>query len=142
MGWQSDWLYRLIFEQIAKIWETATREGAGPFGPPPNALLITETRDADWEHARCLGNPIRYWMYQGGEPECVPTVEVDTNPGQRQGMFYERGEVVFCIAADRNRVLFTYILGPRYGRGMILDVVGQGADGRLASSIASMLWVS
>lgn len=28
-------------------------------------------------------------------------------------------------------MLFTYTIGPRYGRGMIFEVVGQGAHGRM-----------
>jgi hypothetical protein len=61
--------------------------------------------------------------------------------GEQRGMFYERGVVEFFIDTDRKRVLFTYTLGPRYGRGMIFRVVGQGTTGRL-TPCAGPAWIS
>jgi hypothetical protein len=55
-------------------------------------------------------------------------------------MFYEQGLVEFCVAADRQRVLVTYTIGPRYGRGTAFVVVGQGARGRLVQD--GEFWVS
>ena len=69
-----------------------------------------------------------------------PAEESDIDVGEQCGMFYERGVVAFCIDSDRKRLVFTYTLGPRYGRGMTLGVIGQGAKGRLSSRGIS--WVS
>jgi hypothetical protein len=139
MGRQSDWLYELIFDEVEKVWEQANKEGAGRFGPAPSDLLISEMHDADWEESRCRGNPDRQWTYQGGQslsPAEVSAIDV----GERRGMFYERGVVAFCIDSDRKRLVFSYILGPRYGRGMTFVVIGQGAKGRLSPS--GICWVS
>lgn len=142
MGWQSDWLYQLVFDQVKKVWDRAIRDGAGRFGPPPNSLLISQMSDADWEQVRCRGDIRRQWTYQGSEPEPLTRAAGDdTDLGERRGMFYERGAVAFCIDSDRKRVLFTFTLGPRYGRGLIFGVVGQGAKGRLGPSPGPM-WVS
>jgi hypothetical protein len=132
MGWQSDWLYQLIFDEVETVWGRAIKDGAGQFGPAPTAFIVSEMRDADWEeHPRCRGDAHRQWTFQGGKPETLDRAagsQIDL--GKRRGMFYERGGVWFCIDTDRRRVLFTYTLGPRYGRGMIFDVVGQGAKGK------------
>jgi hypothetical protein len=141
MGWQSDWLYQLIFDEVERVWKRARKDGAGRFGPPSTAFLISEMPEADWEHIRCHGDAHRQWTYKGGDPEPAPCVVYDTDLGEQRGMFYERGVVEFFIDTDRKRVLFTYTLGPRYGRGMIFGVVGQGTKGRL-TPCAGPAWVS
>ncbi len=130
MGWKSDWLYKRIFNEVVNLWTRALRQGTGRFGPPPSALVIIEMRSADWENATFRGEARRQWVYQGGEPE--PVAEL-TGGGEVRGMFYERGTIAFRIDGNRKRVLLTYVLGPRYGMGAILRVVGQGAKGRLAA---------
>ena len=142
MGWQSDWLYQLVFDEVDRVWHRAIKDGAGRFGPAPTTLLISEMRDADWENARCRGDAHRQWTYQGGQPELVPLAEdgaVDV--GEQRGMVYERAAVTFCIDCDRKRIVFNYTLGPRYGRGMVFAVIGQGAKGRLSPTGGTM-WVS
>ena len=132
MGWQSDWLYDLIFDEVARIWKRAIRDGRGPFGPAPTALVIKEMGEPDWEAVRCQGDVHRLWCYRGGTPEVLPVEpESETGVGEQRGMFYERGEVQFHISSDRKRVLFTYVLGPRNGRGMEFAVQGQGRQGKL-----------
>ena len=42
MGWQSDWLYRLIFDEVTKLWSQAQQEGAGRFGPAPDRFYIQQ----------------------------------------------------------------------------------------------------
>jgi hypothetical protein len=105
-------------------------------------LLIIEMLEADWEDSRCRGNAHRQWMYQGGQPALLPPVEGnDIDLGAQRGMFYERGLVTFCIDTNRKRLVFTYTLGPRYGRGMTFGVNGQGNKGRL-SPAGTTMWVS
>jgi len=105
-------------------------------------FLISETLDADWEESRCRGNAHRRWTYQSGQPEPLLCVEEgDVDLGEQRGMFYERGAVTFCIDTDRKRVVFTYTLGPRYGRGMTFGVIGQGTKGRLSPTGGTM-WIS
>ena len=40
MGWQSDWLYNLIFDEVERIWKRALRDGRGQFGPAPTVFVI------------------------------------------------------------------------------------------------------
>jgi hypothetical protein len=130
MGWQSDWLYQLVFAEVGRVW--ADIADGSEFGPPPIALVVREMAEADWDGPHCAGEVRRQWLYRGGEPEPVPPQgESGADVGARRGMFYERGTVAFHVAPDRRRVLFTFTLGPRFGRGLILGVEGQGAGGRL-----------
>lgn len=104
-------------------------------GPPPTALVVREMAEADWDCPNCVGSVLRQWLYRGGEPELLPLHDrADTDVGELRGQFYERGMVAFHVAPDRRRVLFTFGVGPRYGRGLILRVEGQGSDGRLIPS--------
>jgi hypothetical protein len=141
MGWRSDWLYEIIFDEVRKVWERAKKEGAGQFGPPPTPFFLSETVDGDWQLVRCSGAVRRQWLYQDDGPEPIAHASDDMDHGERPGMFYGRGIVTFFIDCDRKRVLFTYTLGPRYSRGMIFHVVGQGARGRLTPG-AGTGWVS
>src|SRR5262245_52015040 len=111
MGWRSDWLYQVIFDEVEKVWKRAAKDGAGHFGPPPTGFVIREMLEADWEHIRCGGDVRRQWTYQGGRPEPAACVADDTDLGEQRGIFYERGVVEFFIDANRKRVLFSYILG-------------------------------
>lgn len=142
MGWQSDWLYQLVFAEVERVWHRACLDGQGNLGPAPDVLLVYEASEADWERVRCRYGVRRRWSFRGGQPELLSGEASAANDlGERRGMFYERGRVEFCVAADRARVLLTYTLGPRYGRGAIFDVVGQGTRGRLAPG-AGESWVS
>jgi hypothetical protein len=142
MGWQSDWLYQLIFHEVERVWRVAVKEGAGRLGPAPTILQVSEMDEADWVHAWCRGVVLRRWTLQGGKPESLTLDQQgDADLGERRGMFYERSAASFCIDSDRKRVLFTYTLGPRYGRGMVFDVMGQGTKGKLRPNGGPM-WVS
>lgn len=142
MGWRTDWLYGLIFHEVQRVWRRAIREGRGKFGPAPSQLLIKEMSDADWELMRSKGRELRKWCYSGGTPEPLPVEDETTESlGEQVGMFYEKGDVRFFIASDRKRVLLTYTLGPRYGRGMAFAIEGQGAKGRLVPT-GGPGWVS
>ena len=44
MGWQSDWLYDLIFDEIERVWKRVLRDGRGQFVEPE---LIAQVGDGD-----------------------------------------------------------------------------------------------
>ncbi|HEX4128833.1 MAG TPA: hypothetical protein VHZ24_02235 [Pirellulales bacterium] len=126
MGWQSDWLYELIFHEVEIVREAATRHDAKN-GQPPNTCFVSEYTDADWERAMNQGSVKRSWILKRGEP----IAESDTacnlgDDSEVDGVFFDKAFVTFHIATDRKRVVFVYFLGPRYARGRILAVQGQG----------------
>ena len=61
-------------------------------------------------------------------------------------MFWDRGWFCFHIAPDRKRVVITYVVGPRYARGLVLKVEGQGESGndrgRLIPDPDANSWIS
>ena len=139
MGWQTDWLYQLVFQEVADIWQR-TRNCTEHLGAPPTSLHIYEFAKADWDGPRCRGKATRGWQYdeiEGLQPAEVEEVRQPT----LQGAMYDIGVVRFHIATSRKQVLFEYVLGPRYGRGQILDVEGQGERGQLKRSM-NRQWVS
>ena len=130
-GWRTDWLYRLIFQEVTDLWESV-RSGDGRAGPPPDRLRVEERCGADWEAPRCLCPVRRVWTFGAeglrpgpGEREAV------TRCGERRGTFWQVGLVRFHIADDRTRLVLEYVVGPLHGRGMVLRVTGQGPGGRL-----------
>jgi hypothetical protein len=123
---------------VERLW--ADIAGGGQFGPPPTALVVREMGQADWKRAYCRGDVRRQWVYRGSSPEPVAP-EAEPDLGEGRGMYYERGVVDFHVASDRRRVLFTFTVGPRFGRGLIFGVEGQGAGGRLSPG-AGPVWKS
>jgi hypothetical protein len=97
-------------------------------GCPPDYLRIEECDGEAWDKAECPGAARRVWIFADGElkfQRLAPPEQPDA--AQRRGMFYKVGHVQFHIASDRKRLVLTYCVGPRYARGMVLQVVGQGA---------------
>lgn len=143
MGWRTDWLYRLVFAEVARVWARAQKEGEGRYGPPPDFLLIQQRADADWDQAQCLGPVLREWMYGGADFEPRSPMDADAvPPATRRGMFYDRGCVQFHITADRKKVLFTFQIGPLYGQGMVFRVRGQGKCGAIDQHPDAHGWIS
>ncbi len=105
-------------------------------------LIIRQCANADWAHPFCRPPVIREWLYDGelllvSQGESVTVNEPQNDPG----LFYRVGEVYFHIADNRRRLVLVYILGPRYAKGLILEVRGQGKAGKLVPA-DSPGWIS
>jgi hypothetical protein len=144
MGWRNDWLYGLIFDEVARVWTRALKESTSPImGSPPDYLLVREHGSADWEHVACLPPVLREWTYTGEAFEPRPLSDTDElPPPTRRDAFYSYGIVQYHIRPDRKKVLFTFVLGPLYGRGNVFRVFGQGKRGMLTGDPDSNAWVS
>jgi len=144
MGWRMDWLYRLIFQQVRFVWEQMHKEGAdGRYGVPPDYLLVQQCREADGNKAHCLSPVLHPWRYEEtGLAELSPLEAQPEAPVTIRGMFYTVGVVRFHIAEKRDRVTFEFVLGPRYGRGRVWQVRGQGATGKLIPDTDAVGWIS
>ena len=94
MGWQSDWPSNSSSARVEKVWRSAIKDGEGRFGPPPNAFLISEMREADGKKFVAVGMPAD--SDQGGKAEQLTlTVGAVTDLGEQRGMFYKHGAVLF-----------------------------------------------
>lgn len=139
MGWQTDWLYQLVFQEVADIWQRS-RNFNEQLGAPPTSLRVYEFAQADWDGPHCRGKANRAWQYDE-TAGLQPSEVIDEQQPTIQGAMYDVGVVRFHIATSRKQVLFEYVLGPRYGRGHIFDVEGQGSRGELKRSM-NRQWVS
>ncbi len=148
MGWRTDWLYGLIFAEFRAVWAKAQREGHGDHGPAPAEMLISEYRETRCSESavRCCGGVLRHWQYRGESFEelAEPLEEPDCNPVR--GMFYARASGAFNVSPDRKTVVLEYWFGPRYGRGFVYDVQGQGTFGKGRGQLTDKpnvpMWVS
>jgi len=143
MGWQSDWLYRLIFDEAAKLWTQAQKEGSGTFGPAPDRFYVQQCAAFDWQKLYCHPPILRVWSFDTTVwPALVAAIPFPTPDRAVRGMFFVDGSVQFHIADDRKRVGWNHILGPRYGRGKVFRVRGQGQTATLEQDPAFGEWVS
>lgn len=148
MGWKTDWLYSLIFAEVDRLWRRAWRDSEAmgtDLGSAPVALIISEYSDGHFRSATCRGFRKRQWKYTDNEQPVL--IEPD-DPGISQvlevpgHMFFPVGEVRFSITADRKSLIFEYALGPRYGRGQVFHVYGQGKQGYLQPDENALSWQS
>jgi hypothetical protein len=144
MGWRTDWLYQLLFREVMRIWTRAQKEGeTALMGPAPDFLLIQQCADADWENALCRTPVLREWIFRGTTIEAQPLSDSQSTPRPvRRKAFFDYGIVCFHVTTDRKRVLWTYQLGPLYGRDEVLRVRGQGKRGSLERVLGSICWTS
>jgi hypothetical protein len=149
MGWRTDWLYQLIFDEVARIWSRAVKDGITfpNSGPPPDYLLIEECGDADWERAVCLRPVLRSWTCRGADFELQPQAPPEhIPPPVERGFRDSYGIVRFQVRPDRKKLVFEYILGPLHGRGRVFLVVGQGRRGKMGGSLVgdpgALSWIS
>lgn len=132
MGWASDWLYGLIFAKVRRLWDTAVKDGKGQSGPAPDYLVVSQYADvsstpSELRTATLLGPIVRTWRFDDAGPRLQAAPPAPTRePTTVRGMFHEVGRVTFAISADRKRVAFTFVVGPRYWRHWTFAVKGQG----------------
>jgi hypothetical protein len=146
MGWRTDWLYRLIFHQVELIWQQAQKEGMdSESNDSPSYLLVREHGEAACEEAYCLQPIVRVWHYDATGLAVLPNNEIQKESlgsVSIRGMFYSSGLIDFHITEKRDRVVFTYVLGPRYGRGQVWEIKGQGASGKLVPAPNTVGWIA
>jgi hypothetical protein len=143
MGWQSDWLHRLIFDEVTNLWSQTQQEGAGRFGPAPERFYIQHYAGVDWEQLLCQPPVMRVWTFAGTTtPKLVLTPPFPTLDRTVRGMFFVDGVVQFHITDDRKQIVWNHWLGQRYGRGKVLRVHGQGQHATLERDPAFGEWVS
>ena len=120
------------------------KEGAdGQLDVPPDYLLVQQCQKANWNNAICLSPVLCTWRYsETGLRELSPLEAELETPVRARGMFYTSGVVQFHIAEKRDRVIFMFVLGPRYGRGQVWLVQGQGAKGKLCPDPEAREWIA
>lgn len=140
MAWQTDWLYQLVFTEVANLWNKLHTSKSG-MGVPPDEFRIEEMSGAAWEVAQCRGRVRKAWTFNAESLQFQSADrKASRDRGTQSGMYWQVGLVQFHVGEDRKRIAFEFVVGPRYGRGMVYRVIGQGKRGRLEQEGAR--WVS
>ena len=139
MGWQSDWLYQLIFKNIQQHWEQALMDGK-LIGPAPDYCIVSQFADLksvpyqdSYLMATSKGPVIKRWrLDRTGIHRITEADEKQlTIPYEGRGAFYRIGKISFCISCDRKIVAIKCNFGPRYGTSRVYKVQGQGKNSQL-----------
>jgi hypothetical protein len=143
MSAQPDSLVPLIFAEVNRLWILVQQQGSTElFGPPPGYFLLQEKAEADWTEVLCRGRILRQWRYSGAAFEEGSPTEVELDTSQAQKAFYPYGVIQFHILGDRRKVVFTYLMGPLYARGMVFCVRGKDSHDILERDPDTGEWVS
>jgi hypothetical protein len=118
-------LPRPVEPLLKAVWEACDpkRAAAGryyrpEFGVPPRELRIYQASHADWERGHCVRPFVAGWRFTGGpDIEDIASDDFPDYSVKPPGMYWPVGQIDFIIDVAEKRALFTYVLGPRYGRG-------------------------
>ena len=141
MGWQSDWLYQVIFKNIQKAWEEVLKDGQTEMGPAPDYCIVSqfsEFKSVPWQSsllmATSAGPIIKRWKLDSVGVDRITGAQVKEFeiPHKERGAFYRVGKINFCISDDRRIVSIGCNFGPRYGTERVYRVQGQGKHGQLS----------
>ena len=116
---------KLVLGQVDQTWGEVRATATGERGPAPSAFIVNQFAAARWDRAECDGSLVRQWVRdESGTAERPPSPAELAAVSVRHRMCNEVGEVSFHISAGLDRVVYTYVVGLRFGRGMILRVSG------------------
>ena len=155
MGWKTDWLFALIFREIQRIWNEANRfaeQISKPEKPQPSleALRVRQCAGARLGSGFLSPPILREWLFDGADfTELEPTetflpkrkgkalvpFPLSVRNSESRGALFVEGNVSFYITPGRKQCVLTYQLGPRYGRGIVYEVHGQGTGATLNAAI-------
>ena len=120
-----DEIIRMVLVQVDLTWTEAQETARGELGPGPEALIVRQCGSARWERAECDAPFLRQWVRdQRGTTEREPSPSEVDGVSVKHRMCSQVGQIWFHVGADKDRVIFTFVVGPRFGRGRILRVVG------------------
>lgn len=81
------------------------------------------------------------WRVTSDRVEGVPSGQPRPSPGERRGMFHERGFGYFSLSEDRRAAWLGWQVGPRYGCGYRYNIVVDEA-GLPGLKDEKMTWIS
>jgi len=110
---------------VAIVWDICDPEKAvqskyynPSMGLPPKELRIYQASSADWDKAQCSRTYIDSWKFDGAiitkTDEVIGSLANDL---KQNGMYWNIGTIMFWIDIQSKRAVYSYTLGPRYGRG-------------------------
>lgn len=131
-------LLLLVLDRVAQTWRDVHAESTGRFGPAPTSFIVQQCAGADWKDVECRDPVVRTWVHdRAGTVEREPTAAEVAGVTSSTGMCFATGRVWFHLDPETNRVIFTFMAGPRFGRGAVLRAEG---DTLVAEPVS--MWVS
>ena len=119
-----DWLYRLIFEEVADL--PVSAQALGPvFGSPPERLYIYHYAGFDWKQRQFQPPVLRAWSFEGTLPP-TPVALIPTSDQSVRGVFFREGTVKFYVSDDGEQIVWEHDLGPVYALAQVFNVCGHG----------------
>jgi hypothetical protein len=108
-------------------------QAEGPGRAPTQCILVESERG---------GPPTRSWLYDLTTNRLVPFLDapVDMRDEPVDGMYFRRAMIQYSVVDERRALEFSCTLGPRFGRGLVFDLVEEAGGIRLANQ--RMLWIS
>jgi hypothetical protein len=111
-------LLKAVREECDPERVTSGRYYRPEFGLPPTELRIYQAAQADWERAIIRPPYVFGWRCVSGvNTESIAPDDLPDYSVLPSGMYWPVGQIAFCIDSEHKRAVFTYVLGPRYGRG-------------------------
>jgi hypothetical protein len=111
-------LLKAVWEECDPKRVAAGRYHRPEFGVPPPELRIYQAAQADWERAMVRPPYVSAWRFVGGaDVEIISPDDLPDYSVMPTGMYWPVGQIAFSIDFQHKRAIFTYVLGPRYGRG-------------------------
>jgi hypothetical protein len=108
-------------------------QAEGPGRAPTQCFLVESERG---------GMAAQSWLYDLTANRLVPFFDapVDMRDEPVDGMYFRRAMIQYSVVDERRALEFSCTLGPRFGRGLVFDLVEEAAGIRLANQ--RLLWIS
>lgn len=110
-------------------------------GIPPKELRVFECPSADWERGQCDLPATKAWKWKEGRIEDITPSEWPDWKDRPNGMYWDIGAIQFWIDEEERRAVYTFTLGPRYGRGFRTEFSDSNAI-EFKTSRDQLVWMS
>ena len=90
------------------------------YGNPPTELKVVEATSADLDRGFPRESHNRVWLRdKNGIVECKPAdlSRLKKKGRKTSGMYWQVGTINFHVNFKKKIAVYSYVLGPRYGRG-------------------------
>jgi hypothetical protein len=138
MDWKSDWLYKLIFQEVEETWNNGCRRSKNP--AHWRYVLVEEWTSADG--VMCDGRVVRTWVRDENGLSKISLLAHAKRKLHARGLMFPFIILLFHIPEDRKRVVLGRIRGSLDGFGSRYLVQGEGEQARLVTDPEAGFWQS
>ena len=135
--WQSDWLYRLIFQEAEDNWEMCERNKNSDYW---QYVLIEEWSSADGAH--CRGELLQLWLRDAQGLRQIPLESRKEHQRKIKSRIFPFILISFHIHPDRTRVVFCHREANTSGMGRRYMVIGDHDNATLEVVPSGGFWRS